>query len=261
MFRRIFDPKQYPPSFGDYGRSDIDSLLSFSGYEGDFNKTKDAWTHMRHLFADVKDDENETAVFKILKKNISSSENWGVSFLARFISTIPSTSVCNERGFSALRIIKNYLRTTTTDDHLCWILFIYLNINCSVPPNILSLIANTYLDDERRTGNPKEIKSPNDNTVFLFENFGSYYKQREEVKTVRRVESIKEEVNEIVNNNNITTPQPKRKIQQSLNDYYSSLSSKRKEKKNETKIIYQKKFKEISKKKKNIIKKKFEDDD
>jgi hypothetical protein len=40
--------------------------------------------------------------------DINNPENSGISFLARFITTVPSTSVCNERGFSALRIIKNY---------------------------------------------------------------------------------------------------------------------------------------------------------
>jgi hypothetical protein len=103
-----------------------------------------------------------------LKTVINGCENWDLSFLALFISTVTSNSVCNEHGLKELRIIKDNMRTKIPDEYLSWIFFIHLNINSPGPVNFLSTISKAYLEDERRGGTPKEIENPNDSTLFLF---------------------------------------------------------------------------------------------
>jgi hypothetical protein len=114
----------------------------------------------------------------VLESILRSSEKTGITFLAKIIIMIPSSSVCNERGFSGLRLNKTYLRTLIADEHMEWLLFLSLNLNSPIPESCLSLIAKKYLQDvERREGSRGETEKPNINTLFFYENFAKFHKE------------------------------------------------------------------------------------
>ena len=113
-FLKIFDNRNYPSIFNDYGKDEVRWLLNFFKFPDEEEKAVDIWSGLRHSFKQAKDDTN-TSIRKILDIILKEGETTGLTYLAKYVLMVPATSVCNERGFSILRINKSYMRTCVTD--------------------------------------------------------------------------------------------------------------------------------------------------
>jgi hypothetical protein len=141
------------------------NFFKFSSEE--INKAVDVWSSLRHTFKK----ENNSKIINLIKIVFQSEES-GLTYLAKFLLMVPSSSVSNERLFSILKNNKNDLRSCLSDNHLNWILFLHQNISYPVPDKILTSISKIYIQSiNRREGCAKEIEKVDKNTLFLYENF------------------------------------------------------------------------------------------
>jgi len=87
------------------------------------------YTEFQLLSDQIKESDGMSGVMKLLQQ--SGHLYPKVSNVYNYILTLPITIASNERSFSKMKLIKNYLRTTLTNDNLEYLLL------CSVERDLL----------------------------------------------------------------------------------------------------------------------------
>jgi hypothetical protein len=98
------------------------------------------FTEFQLLFDQIKECDGMNGVIKLLQQ--SGHLYPKVSSVYNYILTIPITTSTNERSFSKLKLIKNYLRTTLTNDKLEYLLL------CSVEHDLLDKLDLSKLAEQ-----------------------------------------------------------------------------------------------------------------
>ena len=120
-------------------QSDTDEVTEF--YESDLVKTRlDSQLQILHarVDADFSSNHDLNSVIAYMKSLSPAQKDYFSELvkLVKLISVIPATNTTSERSFSALRRLKTWLRTTTSQTRLNWCMLLHVHENLTARLNI-----------------------------------------------------------------------------------------------------------------------------
>ena len=137
-------------------KSDLDIVCEM--YKDDFNKDLLS-TQLNILEANFKDYDSSDNITIFDVKNYLLSRSPGqlalisqVKRLIQLLLVMPATNASSERSFSALRRVKNYLRTTMTQERLNYLMILYVHKERTDSLDMKSIINEFISSSEHRNG-------------------------------------------------------------------------------------------------------------